>query len=81
MPLPAWLLRAPSSCLPPAAEEEAGGGEAAFKLRLAATNETAESATVTLAVDGTAGEPQTLESCKGKAFDVRYPGRPGDVDA
>ncbi len=53
-----------------------GDGDAAFKLRVAATNETAESATVSLAVDGTAGEPQTLESCKGKAFEFDIPADP-----
>ena len=41
-----------------------GDGDAAFKLRVAATNETAESATVSLAVDGTLAEPQTLEAAR-----------------
>lgn len=53
-----------------------GGGEAAFKLRLATTNETAEAATITLDVDGTPGEPQTIESCKGAALTFDLPADP-----
>ena len=54
-----------------------GGADAAFKLRLAITNETAESATVTLAVDEVPGEPQTLESCKATVFTFDIPADPG----
>jgi hypothetical protein len=53
-----------------------GGGDAAFKLRLAVTNETAAPIAVTLDVDGTPGEPQTLESCKAKAFTFDIPADP-----
>jgi hypothetical protein len=54
-----------------------GGGDAAFKLRLAITNETAEPANVTLAVDEVPGEPQPLESCKAALFELDIPADPG----
>ncbi|HEY8178255.1 MAG TPA: hypothetical protein VIH19_06645 [Candidatus Limnocylindria bacterium] len=54
-----------------------GGGEAAFKLRLATTNETTEPLTVTLAVDGEPGEPQTVDTCKATALTFDIPADPG----
>ena len=53
-----------------------GGGDAAFKLRLAVTNETPETATITLDVDGEPGEPQELESCKGTVYTFDLPADP-----
>ena len=54
-----------------------GGGEAAFKLRLAGVNETEAPINVTLDVDGTPGEPQSLDSCKGILFTFDIPADPG----
>ena len=53
-----------------------GGGDAAFKLRLAVTNETPETATVTLDVDGEPGEPQTLDTCTGTTLTFERPADP-----
>jgi hypothetical protein len=50
-----------------------GGGEAALKLRLSAVNETPETATFTLDVDGEPGEAQTLDTCKGTVFTFDLP--------
>ena len=54
-----------------------GGGEAAFKLRLAVTNETTEPLTVTVAVDGEPGEPQTVDTCKAALLTFDIPADPG----
>ena len=53
-----------------------GGGDASYKLRLATTNETLEAATIALDIDGTPGEEQTLDTCKGALFTFDLPADP-----
>ena len=50
-----------------------GNGDRAFLLRLAFTNETAETATVQLNSGETQGEPQEVETCKARVLTFTMP--------
>jgi hypothetical protein len=50
-----------------------GGGDQAFTLRLAFTNETADTASVQLNSGETQGEPQEVESCKARVLTFPMP--------
>ena len=53
-----------------------GGGATTFRLRVVAINETAATATFTLDVGGVPGEPQEVESCKGRVLTFDLPADP-----
>jgi hypothetical protein len=50
-----------------------GGGEGSYTLRLAFVNESPETATVQLNSGETQGEPQEVESCKGRVLTFAMP--------